>query len=244
MAEAAGAGAGGEEPLLQVPLTEFQLTERLKITVATSAKEKQGNQLLNCANLTIVLLGLVTKPENYLLKCYDRSNFTEMYELNTILSEAFKKANVKYKGANYNEPLAHTVTVETSMKLPWGDILKTIGEKLKYGYATPLGITFKDKSQHLVVLRKNLGGILELIDPQQIDPRTQTYPLRRTIQLFNWSPYPQRITEIICFGGPVLPMSKQNIAKSSYSESIMHITKKGGKQKTRKQRKRRKTRSG
>ncbi len=71
MAEATGAGAGPgpaanqEDTLLQIPLSEFALEQRLKITKETSQAEKSGNLLLNCANLVIVLLGLVTKPENY-----------------------------------------------------------------------------------------------------------------------------------------------------------------------------------
>ena len=247
MADAAGAGAGAnqEDTLLQIPLSEFALKQRLKITLETSQAKKKGNLLVNCANLVIVLLGLVTKPENYLLKCYDRDAITDMTELDTIVKEAFLKANVKYKGEVYNGIHSNQVTNEIQRDLVYGQILNALGEKLKHGYATPLGITFQDGNQHLVVLRKDLAGNLELIDPQAVD-KDGSYPLRRIIyRFFNLSPYKSLPKNIIHFLGPILPMSKHNVAKSNYSEDIMHIVgKQGGKRKTRRQRKTKKRQSG
>jgi hypothetical protein len=229
---------------LQIPLSEFALEQRLKITKETSQAEKSGNLLLNCANLVIVLLGLVTKPENYLLKCYDRDAITEMAELDTIVKGAFLKANVKYKGQVYNGINSNQVVNEIQRDLVYGQILNALGEKLKPGYATPLGMTFREGNQHLALLRKDVAGNLEFIDPQAVD-RDGSYPLRRTIyRLFNLSPYKASLKNIIHFLGPILPMSKHNIAKSSYGEDIMHIVgRKGGKRKTRRQRKPRKRQS-
>ena len=245
MADAAQAGANQEDTLLQIPLSEFALQQRLKITLETSQAKKPENLLVNCANLVIVLLGLVTKPENYLLKCYDRDAITEMAELDTIVREAFSKANVKYKGQAYNGINSNQVVNEIQRDLVYGQILNALGEKLKNGYATPLGITFQDGNKHLVLLRKDVAGNLELIDPQVVD-KDGSYPLRRTIyRFFNLSPYKSLPKNIIHILGPILPMSKHNIAKSNYSEAIMHIVgKQGGKRKTRRQRKTKKRQSG
>jgi hypothetical protein len=245
MADAAGSGAGvnQEDTLLQIPLSEFALGQRLKITLETSEGKKKENFLVNCANLVIVLLGLVTKTEDYLLKCYDRRNYTEMYELDTIVKEAFQKANVKYKGEKYDGITPNAVINEIQRDLTYGQILNALGEKLKNGYATPLGITFQAGNMHLAVLRKDVAGNLEFIDPQAVE-KDGSYPLRRRIyQFFNLSPYKSLPKNIIHFLGPILPMSKHNIAKSNYSEAIMHIVaKQGGRFKSRKQRRNRKTR--
>jgi hypothetical protein len=252
MAEAAVVGANRnraqqneEDTLLQIPLSEFALEQRLKLTIETSEAKKEGNLLVNCANLVIVLLGLVTKPENYLLKCYDRDAITEMAELDTIVKEAFSKANVKYKGQVYNGISSNQVTNEITRDLVYSQILNTLGVKLKPGYATPLGMTFREGNQHLVLLRKDVAGNLELIDPQVVD-RNGSYPLRRKIYpYFNLSPYKKLLKNIIHFVGPILPMSKHNIAKSNYSEAIMHLVgKQGGKRKTRRQCRTKKRQSG
>lgn len=230
-----------KDTILQIPISYEELKQRLELTKGYSELHKKEEQLLNCANLVLVLLGLVTEPEKYLLKCYDRSAVTKEYELNTIIVEAFQKAEITYKGEAYTNLFDHAKIFELSEEITYQALFKEIQKYMSQNHGTPLGITFEDGTMHLVLLYKGFFAA-RLIDPQSVT-KLGFYPLTNIFLTKN--PFQNNIKNIIVFAGPTLPESKKNIAKSNYSEAIMHIQgKEGGKRKTRRQRKTRKRQSG
>jgi hypothetical protein len=229
-----------KDTILQIPISYEELKQRLELTKAYSELHKKEEELLNCANLVLVLLGLVTEPENYLLKCYDRSALTQEYELNTIVVEAFQKAEITYKGEAYTNLFEHAKFLEITEENTYEKVLKDIQKYMSQNHGTPLGITFEDGTMHLVLLYKGFFAA-RLIDPQLVT-KLGFYPLTNIFFIKN--PFIKNIKNIIVFAGPILPESKKALAKSTLSENIMHLNKpkkQGGKRKTRRQRRTKKT---
>jgi hypothetical protein len=230
------------DTLLQIPLSDEQLNQRLELTAPMSKRNKPGEELTNCANLVLVLLGLIDNPIPYLLKCTSRERPTQEHELDTVVTEAFREAEVTYKGAAYTDILgSHAVLTKNYYFLTMHKLVWTLAK----GYATPLGITFEGGVNHLTILRKKKNGNVEFIDPQDVMP-DGSYPFRKSINpfLFFNLYFPVRITALIYFNGPILPIEKQALAVSTLGESLMNEASKfGGKRKTRsKKRKHRRTR--
>lgn len=223
--------------LLQVPLTNVGLVFRLAVTKPYSDLYSDGTTLLNCANLVLVVLDLVTDTREYLEKCKARARETQFHELDTITREAFQAVGIAYDGA-----INHMKTIPND-KFIFTSNLNKIGESLKNEYATPLGLRFSDGAQHLVILRKHDDGSLEFLDPQALN-KDGSYPLRFKVgDIFNENPYKNDITDLFQFEGPVLSKEKSFHAKSAYGKNIMN-ERRGGKRKGGKQTKRRSKKRG
>jgi hypothetical protein len=233
--------------LLQIYLSDEDLKARLIMTATESYRNRNEN-LLNCANLVLVLLDLVVDPKNYLSKCAARERETDMHELNTITKEAFARAGVPYTGTT-----ANIEQVNIQLPLTFLKVLQLIAQELQRGYATPIGVQFQNEARHFILLRKRMDGIIELIDPQSVNKSifaTERYPLRHAFRdnsILMPNPYGlgagMSITTVYFFKGPSLNEAQARAAKSTLSRNIMNEAagkRKGGKRtsKTRHRRRR------
>lgn len=214
--------------LLQIPVTDEELHERLVITKDFS-KAARKNILLNCANLTFVLLGLVEDPKNYLGFCTTRNRGTQDSEIEDVIVGALAKAGIEYNSQNK--------LTEKTMDKP-EDYTKTMNyflEILSVGNATPLWFEFTNDVLHLVFLRKKDKTTLELIDSQDIN-RDASYPLTtKHYGIFNIQPYKKNIRKILWLKGPTLTSQQALKAKSNIDKFLMFETH-GGKRKKQKTR--------
>ena len=246
----AGAGQGAEKEmkvnkneaedygLFQVQLSEFDLNMNF-IKTKAAVDEYQGNQALNCLNLTVVLLGIIEDPKEYLKICKERNRSTPLQELNNITKNAFQKIGVPYKGL---ESFTHVNEIKPMNPLLLS--LQKLGKYLHNGHATPVGFQYDDGQGHMALLRKDKKGSLELIDPQ-LYAEDGTYPFRTPIVLFSKEykpiPYAKSVVKVVGFQGPSMSGLSSAFAKSGLTSHLMR-EEKGGRRKTRGKRKYRATR--
>jgi hypothetical protein len=136
--------------LFQVAVSNEQLEERLNTTEPYSRRLSEP-YLMNCANLTMVLLGIVT-AEEYLSVCTKRGHGTPFKETKIFIEDAFRKCGKSATASMY--PFRADL-----------DKLKTLADGLLPGYATYL-ILYHETTSHAVLLRKDKCNQFFLIDAQ------------------------------------------------------------------------------
>ena len=141
------------ELVFQVAVSDEELDDRLDKTEPFSRKFVSG-KLLNCVNLTLVLLGIVSS-DKYLSICTERKETTSSEELFLFVKEALEKCGKPVVGIGFsNSKIAITEINE-------------IGHYILPGHATYLRLNHPDRDYyHAVLLRKDKCGRLFCIDAQ------------------------------------------------------------------------------
>lgn len=141
------------ELVFQVAVSDEDLDDRLDKTELFSRKSVSG-KLLNCVNLTLVLLGIVSS-DKYLSVCTERKETTSNEELFLFIKEALQKCGKPDNGIGFSKT-----------SIPVSEI-NEIGHYLLPGYATYLRLNYPDRDYyHAILLRKDKCGRLFCIDAQ------------------------------------------------------------------------------
>lgn len=141
------------ELVFQVAVSDEELDDRLDKTEPFSRKSVRG-KLLNCVNLTLVLLGIVSS-DKYLSVCTERKETTSNEELFLFVKEALEKCGKPDVGVGFSKT-----------KIPITEI-NEIGHYILPGYATYLRLNHPDRDYyHAILLRKDKCGRLFCIDAQ------------------------------------------------------------------------------
>lgn len=226
---ALGAGAGAQQAqTFRVYVSDGMLKKRLQKTKEYSQSAGQNKMFYNCANLTVVLLGLIEKEDKYLDTCVKRDRGTVYHELDLITQSVCKKAGIKYLGREYSgtgknlqEDDTHMTVTDVTQQFPFTTQLINIGETLPKSYATFLGVIFADGVNHTCLLRKSDSGLLELVDPQILGV-DKKYPLRYIISgSVDCNPFRKVVTQIIHFEGPSIDPKHLRLAKSNIANIVM-----------------------
>lgn len=149
--------------LFQIYLNADQIDKRLKITKQYSQTQISG-VLLNCANLSLVVLGLV-KAEYYLEACTIRKKTTEDQELLDYITDALRQCG-------NNAKLYGTELINYSK-----NTLEDLIDSLSNEYATGLVIQWTNNTGHMLIIGKNEDGDPYILDPQ-IPNQDGSYPLK------------------------------------------------------------------
>lgn len=140
------------DTLFQVELPADRLEERLRKTEAYAVTSDQ-ERLLNCANLSLYVLGLIRQGDAYLENCSTRTVGSQWTEVLDYVQEALKACG---KSTSVAVPDPTPVeTMESTLTL------------LKPGYGTCVFLSeTKTRNAHAVVLYKTKTGDLVYLDPQ------------------------------------------------------------------------------
>jgi hypothetical protein len=180
--------------ILQFPLSDAVLEERLNMVRGFSKNQIQIDNFIlkNCANLTLVLLGLVKNPQQYLQICTRRNKATFFSEIERTI----KNTNATCQ-----------LSLEKQKVLPqepyYAVLQKYIKPYLRAGFATIVHFKFDDTHHHSLLVRKSENGIFELIDAQE-RASNGSYPYRQSFTLsahYTYKPN-QNIIEIHYYSGP------------------------------------------
>jgi hypothetical protein len=132
--------------LFQVHLTRETLDQNAKITRDFSI-ERAGLELLNCTNLTFVMLGIIQDPSRYLAICTRRKEPTTREEAKYYIKSALFACGL-------DDRVDESIFV--NMK---------VFEELKESYGTPVFITYRGGIGHTVLIWRSSAG-LQYIDAQ------------------------------------------------------------------------------
>jgi hypothetical protein len=204
---AAAAGAGAAAVAAVAPTTLFQVkVGRMRNAIMLSSLRPYASQfgsgLNNCANLSLVYLGLLKDPVSYLETCTGRGIATNTGEIGEVIRGAVKKIGITLppfvEGVN---PSLGPVDAEHTFSAR----LREIGESLIPEHATIIGVQFADGSRHAAILKKEKNSDLIFEDYQIIMP-DGSYPASTAVPDAGDQavPYAQPITTVYAFLGPNL----------------------------------------
>lgn len=174
---AAAFGYGDAPPLFQIYNNILFVKSILKVTEKYAVE--YGAEAYNCINLVLVFLGLVKDSESYLKTCTERGIITKWQdETYNIIQKAMRQGGVIME--DWSDHRSYKM-FPISILLTFRSRLAFIGQLLNPGYATIIGIIWKNGTSHGVILRKDIfTGNIEYIDPQ-IKDNDGTYPFIRKI---------------------------------------------------------------
>ena len=166
-----------QDTLLQFAVSDQQLEERLQLVRAFSKNQIQLSDyiLQNCANLTLVLLGLIQNPKKYLQVCTRRSKATQFTEISRTIKNTnegclLEEVEIPFHFYRRN---GQSISYDRA-------ITEYIGPELKPGYATLIHFQYGTHN-HCILVRKTSGNeIVELIDAQDV-ATDGTYPFRQNL---------------------------------------------------------------
>jgi hypothetical protein len=202
------------EPAPPVPKTLFQVwvgkirNAFILPTLREYAAEYEV-ALSNCANLSLVYLGLLQDPKKYLETCTGRGIESGLEEIDIVIRSALLKAGIDIpafvEGVNpILEPVnaAHTFSSR----------LREAGEGLLPSHATILGLEFANGSRHTAILRKENDSQLTFLDFQIIMP-DGSYPALAPVpaegDMVDF--YPSPVVTVFAFLGPNITSFKNSL---------------------------------
>lgn len=159
----------GSKRVFQVAVSNEELEERLRRTEPYSHAH-MGGLLLNCTNITLVLLGLTT-ADNYLAVCTARGQKTHYEEQDMFINRALQSCG-KPTGAKLVTLPRYSI-----------DYIVQLADALLPGYATNIVVVYEPfpykESLHSAFLMKTLDNEIVYIDAQTSND-DGSYPLKVT----------------------------------------------------------------
>lgn len=234
-----GPGAGAPPPtVFQVALPFAMISTTAKITEAFA-----DPALNNCANLTLVFLGLSKEPKRYLEICRQYAERTQQDTLTDYINDGIRQVLPGGPPAVLQE---YAVDLHT----PFGMRMAQIGNSLQSGHGTLVGFAFADGTKHIAAVYETwFGHRVYLVDFQLRNP-DQSYPAIHEISADGTtpSPYGSPVVSIFVTHGPIISSlaSVKQMGLHIYQTHFMNVNT-GGKRRHKSRRSKiskRKTRKG
>lgn len=223
-------------------LSLFQLYTGLEFPIFPLVQQyseaHRGEGLANCANVSLVLLGIIENPRQYLDTCTDRRLVTEEAELSEIFVRALANGGYEHTGFSQDPP-RNVVFLPVDGENSFGTQIWKIGQHMENGFSSLVGFIYENNSQHMALLLK-VGHTVILIDAQTYGD-DGGYPLILAIteenkdQVRQPGRYPSPTRQIIAFLGPKIPEARAALVKfdpTSHEGPLMNTS--GGRRKLQK----------